>query len=82
MRTTLTLDDDVVAALDELTRQQPGMTFKKAVNELLRAGLRVRKQAVKAAPFRVEARNLGRYPGLNYDNINGLLEDLEGPAHS
>jgi hypothetical protein len=82
MRTTLTLDDDVVAALDELTRQQPGLTFKKAVNELLRTGLRVRAQTARATPFRVEARSLGLYSGLNYDNVNGLLEDLEGPSHS
>ena len=82
MRTTLTLDDDIVAALDELTRQQPGLTFKKAVNEMLRTGLQLRAQAAPVAPFRVVARNLGQHAGLNYDNINSLLENLEGPAHS
>jgi hypothetical protein len=25
---------------------------------------------------------LGRRPGLNYDNLGELLEQLEGPAHS
>ena len=82
MRTTLTLDEDVAAALDEFTRRQPGLSFRKAVNELLRTGLYTRAQAAQAAEFRVQPRKLGSYPGLNYDNINSLLDELEGPAHS
>lgn len=82
MRTTLTLDEDVAAALDEFTRRQPGLTFKKAVNELLRTGLYSCTQTAQEAPFQVQPRKLGHYPGLNYDNINSLLDELEGPAHS
>ena len=81
MRTTLTLDEDVAAALDEFIRLQPGGSFKQAVNELLRSGLHTRKQVRQALPFRVTARSLGQHPGLAYDNINGLLEELEGPLH-
>lgn len=38
MRTTLTLEDDVSAALDVLRRQQ-GLSLKDAVNNALRRGL-------------------------------------------
>lgn len=38
MRTTLTLDDDVAARIDELRRRRSG-SFKALVNEALRQGL-------------------------------------------
>lgn len=38
MRTTLTLDDDVAAAVRKL-RQQQGLGISEAVNRLVRAGL-------------------------------------------
>ncbi len=39
MRTTLTLDDDVVSLLRRVERERDG-TFKDVVNEALRVGLR------------------------------------------
>lgn len=79
MRTTLTLDDDVAAKLKAEVRRS-GNSFKQVVNEVLRRELN--KPAAKALPpFKVKARPLGERPGLNYDNISELLEQIEGPDY-
>ena len=79
-RTTLTLDDDVAAKLQEELRKRGGH-FRDLVNDLLRVGLNVRSDLSASKPFKVRARSLGNYPGLAYDNIGELLEQLEGPMH-
>ena len=78
MRTTLTLDDDVAARLQAEARRS-GRPFKTVVNEHLRAAL-AQRRAVKALPaFRVEPRNMGgALPGLSYDNVGALLDEVEG----
>lgn len=43
MRTTVRLDDDVAARVEQLRRQRH-LTLSEAVNELARAGLRARPQ--------------------------------------
>lgn len=80
MRTTLTLDKDVAAKLRAEARRS-GRTFKEVVNEALRLGLNARKEPKPTKPFVVRARALGLRPGLNYDKINELIEQLEGPFH-
>jgi hypothetical protein len=76
MRTTLTLDDDVAARLQAEARRS-GRPFRTVVNEHLRAALAQRK-AIKLPPFRVKPRNMGGpLPGLSYDNIGALLEEVE-----
>jgi len=76
MRTTLTIDDDIVAKLkDEMKRS--GRSFREIVNDMLRTGLNLRQQPQKPKKFKVRARNLGLRPGLNYDNIRALLEQIE-----
>ena len=77
MRTTLTLDDDVAAKLQDAARKNK-RSFKDTVNEVIRLGLAVRK-APPLEPFKVEAKDLGLRPGLNYDNIEELLDQIEGP---
>jgi len=79
-RTTLTLEDDVAARLQAEARRT-GRSFKEVVNELLRLGLGARRQGQRREPFRVAARDLGLRPGLDYDDVGGLLEQVEGPAH-
>ena len=81
MRTTLTLDDDVAEALDKEVRRRPKSTFKEVVNDLLRAGIHARRDATRAPKFVVRARPMGLRRGLNYDDVGGLLEELERPAH-
>ena len=75
MRTTLILDDDVAAKINAEMRRS-GKTLEETVNETLRMGLSMQKELRSADPFKVHARKMGTYPGLNYDNISELLDDL------
>jgi hypothetical protein len=71
MRTTLTLDDDVAAAIEH-RRQERNHSLKQEVNELIRVGLmHVDEPLPEAPPFRVEPFDCG-----------GLLIDIDdmGPA--
>ena len=79
-RTTLTLEDDVVAKLRSEARRT-GRPFKELVNEHLRRSLNTPVKPPGVKPFRIHARNLGLRPGLDYDNIGELLEQIEGPFH-
>lgn len=79
MRTTLTLDEDV-AKLLRAAMQRSGSSLKEAVNHFLRLGL-MASGNTKRKKFVVRSRPLGLPPGLSYDNIEELLEALEGPTH-
>jgi hypothetical protein len=74
MRTTVTLDDDVVVALRTAMRER-GVSFKEALNSTLRAGL----SAVNppSRPYRVEPFSSEIQPGLDLKKINRLLADWE-----
>ncbi len=81
MRTTLTLDDDVAAKLQAEVRRT-GKSFKEVVNEHLRISLLQARATKPRKPFKIEARSLGGLrPGLSYDNIEALIEAIEGPMH-
>ena len=80
MRTTLTLDKDVAAKLNAEMRRS-GKSFKDVVNEFLRIGLNARKELKASERFKIQARELGTIPGLDYDNVGELLERIEGPRH-
>jgi Arc/MetJ family transcription regulator len=75
MRTTLTLDDDVVARLKQL---KGFSSFQEAVNEALRAGLNSLEasSAVHQRPYRVQAVDLG-LKIQNVDNIAEILDLIE-----
>ena len=79
MRTTLSLDDDVAKLLRcELRRS--GASLKAAVNHFLRLGLMASGKRERK-PFVVHPRPLGLPPGLSYDNVEDLIEALEGTTH-
>lgn len=80
MRTTLTLDDDVAAGIDEEMRKRGG-TLKETVNELLRAGFQAQSETKKIKRFKTQARAMGGRAGIDYDNIGDLLEHIEGSSH-
>jgi hypothetical protein len=61
--------------------RRSGKSFKETVNEFLRRGLNATRMASPAGPFVVRARKMGMRPGLAYENLGELLEQLEGPAH-
>lgn len=76
-RTTLTLEDDVATRLREEARKQ-GRPLKAVVNDALRAGLAQPASSSDAvSPFRVEPRDLGLRPGIDLDDIQGLLDRLD-----
>jgi hypothetical protein len=79
VRTTLSLDDDVARLLTKEMRRS-GTSFKAAVNHFLRLGLLLSKTPSRK-PFVVAPRKLGLPPGLSYDNVEQLLEALEGGPH-
>ena len=74
MRTTITLDSDVAAAIERLRRRQ-GIGLSEAVNELIRWGLRAR-----TAPSRFEQRTHDLGLRVDVRNVAEALELIEGPA--
>jgi hypothetical protein len=81
MRTTLTIDDDVAAAIE---RRRHGLnhSLKQEVNELLRAGLiHVEEERPKARPFHVEPLDIGKPLVDNFDDISAVLAIAEGEGH-
>ena len=81
MRTTLTLDEDIVARIAELQKEH-NLSFKDAINQTLRRGLETQQALTSAVPsFKVKSRAMGMRPGLNYANIGELLTQLEGETH-
>ena len=78
MRTTLTLDDDVAAELEQL-RRASDQPFKQVVNDALRQGLRQMAAAPKGRrkPYRTRGLELGpaRIP---LDNVAEALALAEG----
>ena len=78
MKTTLDLDDDLVAELRALSRT--GESFTVLVNQVMRMGLEARRALASRPPFRVQARSLGLKPGLNLDDVSGLPEQMDDPT--
>ena len=73
MRTTLSLDDDVAAAVQRL-REERHIGLSDAVNELIRAGLAA---PARRAAFRQRTANLGLR--VDVSNVADALERLDGP---
>jgi Arc/MetJ family transcription regulator len=77
MRTTLTLDDDVAAKLKELARHKR-LSFKEAVNAVLRRGLRAQEaRRAAAGPFQADVFDSPFRPGVDPLRLNQLADDLE-----
>lgn len=80
IRTTVTLDDDVVARVKR-EGQSRGTSFRETLNDLLRAALLGAGQKPRRRALRIKPTHMGYKPGLNYDNIESLLEYGEGDCH-
>lgn len=76
MRTTLTIDDDLVAQIEELRRRK-GLSMKNAVNTLLREGLKQQLEPLQAKRFRTKTHKLGLRPGFDPTKLNQLTDELE-----
>jgi len=82
MRTTVTLDDDLVIRL-ERHRTQHGESFKQALNEAVRVGLARLEERADAVPevSRTRLLPLGRRLAGSIDNISEVLAIAEGEDH-
>ena len=82
MRTTVTLDDDVARALEQIQAQEH-TTFRRALNEAIREGLAARERRARRGGGEVKttrARNLG--PRLtSFDNTSELIALIEGDSY-
>jgi Arc/MetJ family transcription regulator len=74
MRTTVNLDDDVVAAVQRLRRER-SLGLSEAVNELIRGGLHARRPR---RTFRQRSQALGLL--VDVSNVAEVLEQLDGPT--
>ena len=76
MRTTVSLDDDVSAAVDRLRRER-GLGLSQALNELARQGLAAAPK--HRPPFRQRTQRLGLR--VDVSNVERAIELLDGPSH-
>ena len=80
MRTTLTIDDDIAARIEE-HRRRDGLSLKRVINALLREGLNSRQRPPKPRKYSTEARKLGLRPGFDPVKLNQLVDELEIVEH-
>lgn len=80
VRTTVTLDDDV---LDRVKResQSRGSSFRDTLNDLLRTALLSIDKKPQGRTLRINPIHMGYNAGLNYDDIESLLEYGESEQH-
>jgi hypothetical protein len=76
MRTTLSLDDDVAALLEQV-RKATDATFKDVVNTALREGLARLSSPAESQPFHTQPVDLGNCYCPNLDNVWEVLDEAE-----
>jgi len=74
VRTTITLADDVAAAV-ERHRRQSSLGLSEAVNDLIRRGLVAERRGGR---FEQMTHDLG--DGIDVTNVADAIETLDGPA--
>ena len=79
VRVTLSLDDDIAAEFQQAA-DRSGVSLEEALRDSLRASIGPRLVRTPR-PFEVRAKALHARPGFNFDDIEELLEQAEGPAH-
>lgn len=73
MRTTVTLDPDVRAALERAARERR-VSFKQVLNDAVRAGL---GQSTGARPYQLPTYTMGLRSGVSLDKALALATALE-----
>ena len=79
MRTTVTLDEDVIVKLRDRMNTS-GASFKQTINACLRQGLEWGTDEALERPFVVEPRPVGVRSDVDIDDNGGLIDLLDGPA--
>ncbi len=80
MRTTITIDDDVIERARSISKKM-GTPFKTVINKALRKGLSKVEQQAKQRAYKTEPHKMGLRAGRNIDNIQELLAQVEGEDH-
>ena len=82
MRTTLTLNDDLVTRLKELARRRR-TSFKEVVNDVIRHGLSKVEPGGHSRPdYRVHTFRSPFRPGVDPEKLNQLADELEARRFS
>jgi hypothetical protein len=74
----LTIEDDVSARL-RLEMRRTGKPLKQVVNDYLRLGFENRGSARAVRKFRIRPFPAGPPAGMTFDNVEELIDHLEGP---
>jgi hypothetical protein len=77
MRTTITIDDDVLERARAVAAKLR-TPFKTVVNEALRTGLDHVEQPANRRRYKTKSHAMGLRSGRNLDNIQELLAQIEG----
>ena len=80
MKTTLNLDDDIAAILQEQSRTQ-NKPLQQVVNETLRAGITQTTKPADKPPFRVKPNSSGFVEDVEQVRLNQLLDELDIEEH-
>lgn len=80
MRTTLSMDDDVVDRARAIAAALR-VPFRRVVNEALRAGLPTLEDLPRTRAYHTNPHAMGLEAGRNLDNIQALLSQVEGEGH-
>jgi hypothetical protein len=76
MRTTMTIDDDLADSIERL-RDRENLSFRAAVEQLLRAGLRATESKPKSRPYCGKTFNMGLQQGIDPNRFNQLVDELD-----
>lgn len=76
MRTTLTIDDDLMQAIRDAAHRT-GRPLKLVVNEALRAGLAQRRERPTSTPYETPTFSMGHPPRVHLDKALALASSLE-----
>jgi len=80
MRTTLSIDDDVSAAIERF-KSEKGLKFKDAVNLLLRSGLDTIEKKPDPRSYSGPVFDAKLAPGIDPVRLNELADELELEDH-
>jgi hypothetical protein len=76
MRTTVTLEPDLAKKVKVLAHRR-GLSFKQALNEVIRRGLSTPTRQDAQARFAVEPHAGGFRPGIDPGKLNQLVDQLD-----
>ena len=76
MRTTITLDPDNVARLEKLQKERD-LTFKDAVNDVIRRGLNEAEKPFRSQPFKTRVLDLGEPKFKTQEELKELMHEIQ-----